>query len=212
MTLHNAGTYVALAIGVPVVLAVFARGIAVSLGRDDDGGDLHGDLIAEILILPLFPAQPKLGPVFIPVTHMIPGAVPGAADGAGARAGSAVAADAGVDAVAGGADFGCGVCGGAGGGGVAVCELSDVQGEREPLLWDDLFRLQLAPGRALTGCAEFFHPTYGAALWWGLAAGQHVWRDRRRGSGWRLGTGCGVCSDEACCRLMLGCSCCCWLA
>jgi hypothetical protein len=33
-------------------------------------------LIAEILILPLFPAQPKLGPVYTPVTHMIPAKFP----------------------------------------------------------------------------------------------------------------------------------------
>jgi hypothetical protein len=32
--------------------------------------------IGEILILPLFPAQPKLGPVYYPVTHMIPAAFP----------------------------------------------------------------------------------------------------------------------------------------
>jgi hypothetical protein len=33
-------------------------------------------VIAEILILPLFPAQPKLGPVFNPVTHMVPAKFP----------------------------------------------------------------------------------------------------------------------------------------
>ena len=32
--------------------------------------------IAEILILPLFPAQPKLGPVFYPVTHLVPAKFP----------------------------------------------------------------------------------------------------------------------------------------
>jgi hypothetical protein len=33
-------------------------------------------VIAEILILPLFPAQPKLGPVFYPVTHLVPAKFP----------------------------------------------------------------------------------------------------------------------------------------
>ena len=33
-------------------------------------------VIAEILILPLFPAQPKLGPVFNPVTHLVPAKFP----------------------------------------------------------------------------------------------------------------------------------------
>jgi len=33
-------------------------------------------LIGEILILPLFPAQPKLGPVFFPVTHLVPARFP----------------------------------------------------------------------------------------------------------------------------------------
>ncbi len=32
--------------------------------------------VAEILIFPLFPAQPKLGPVFNPVTHLIPAKFP----------------------------------------------------------------------------------------------------------------------------------------
>ena len=32
--------------------------------------------ICEILVLPLFPAQPKLGPVFYPVTHMVPAKFP----------------------------------------------------------------------------------------------------------------------------------------
>jgi hypothetical protein len=33
-------------------------------------------IIGEILILPLFPAQPKLGPVFYPVTHLVPAKFP----------------------------------------------------------------------------------------------------------------------------------------
>ena len=33
-------------------------------------------VVAEILILPLFPAQPKLGPVFNPVTHLVPAKFP----------------------------------------------------------------------------------------------------------------------------------------
>jgi hypothetical protein len=32
--------------------------------------------ISQILILPLFPAQPKLGPVFFPVNHFVPGKFP----------------------------------------------------------------------------------------------------------------------------------------
>ncbi len=32
--------------------------------------------ISEILIMPLVPAQPKLGPVFNPVTHLIPAKFP----------------------------------------------------------------------------------------------------------------------------------------
>ena len=32
--------------------------------------------IGEILILPLFPATPKLGPVYFPVTHMVPASFP----------------------------------------------------------------------------------------------------------------------------------------
>ena len=33
-------------------------------------------LLLEILIYPLFPAHPKLGPVFFPVTHLVPAQFP----------------------------------------------------------------------------------------------------------------------------------------
>jgi hypothetical protein len=33
-------------------------------------------VIAEVLIFPLVPASPKLGPVFFPVTHLVPGKFP----------------------------------------------------------------------------------------------------------------------------------------
>ena len=62
------------------------------LGGDFDGCGLYRSLSsAEILILPLFPAQPKLGPVYYPVTHLVPAKFPILIMVAGSGARSAVA-------------------------------------------------------------------------------------------------------------------------
>ena len=74
--LHNVGTYVALAIGMPIMLAMFAEAARYKWAATTTAAVYTLVIIAEILILPLFPAQPKLGPVYNPVTHMIPAEFP----------------------------------------------------------------------------------------------------------------------------------------
>jgi len=74
--LHSVGTYIALAIGVPVVFAAFSEASRFRWAATVTASVYMLLLIAEILILPLFPAQPKLGPVYNPVTHMIPAQFP----------------------------------------------------------------------------------------------------------------------------------------
>ncbi|MEO7028559.1 MAG: hypothetical protein ABI147_04070 [Acidobacteriaceae bacterium] len=74
--LHQAAAYIAVGIAVPVLLAAFSEASRFRWAATTTAGVYMAVLIAEILILPLFPAQPKLGPVFNPVTHLIPGKFP----------------------------------------------------------------------------------------------------------------------------------------
>jgi hypothetical protein len=74
--LHSVATYVALGIGAPVVLAMFAEASRYRWAATLMAAVYMILIIGEILLLPLFPAQPKLGPVYNPVTHMIPSQFP----------------------------------------------------------------------------------------------------------------------------------------
>ena len=72
VSLHRAVAYIALAITVPVVLAAISQASRFRWAATTISAIYVGSLIAYILIFPLFPAQPKLGPVFYPVTHLVP--------------------------------------------------------------------------------------------------------------------------------------------
>ncbi len=74
--LHSATPYVAMAIGVPVALAMISRASQHRWAATIAASVYTIFIISEILILPLFPAQPKLGPVYFPVTHLVPAKFP----------------------------------------------------------------------------------------------------------------------------------------
>jgi hypothetical protein len=74
--LHGALAYIAISIGVPVLLATLWQASRVRWAATFATGVYTLYIIGEILILPLFPAHPKLGPVFFPVTHMVPAKFP----------------------------------------------------------------------------------------------------------------------------------------
>jgi hypothetical protein len=74
--LHQAAPYIAMGFGLPVILAALSWASRSRWAATSMAAVYTVFLIAEILILPLFPAQPKLGPVFNPVTHMIPAKFP----------------------------------------------------------------------------------------------------------------------------------------
>jgi len=74
--LHGSTAYVAMAIAIPVVLAMLSRASQHRWAGTIAASVYTLIAIAEILILPLFPAQPKLGPVFFPVTHFVPAKFP----------------------------------------------------------------------------------------------------------------------------------------
>ncbi len=70
--LHTTKPYLAVAIFLPVSLAVMARVTRHRWTCTLLTAIYSVLLIALILILPLFPATPRLGPIYVPVTHFIP--------------------------------------------------------------------------------------------------------------------------------------------
>jgi hypothetical protein len=76
VVLHRAAAYIALGIGVPMILSLYWEASQYKWTGTVICAIYMAFLLAEIWILPLFPAQPKLGPVFNPVTHMVPGKFP----------------------------------------------------------------------------------------------------------------------------------------
>jgi hypothetical protein len=72
VALHRVIAYVCLAIAVPVVMATISQASRFRWAATTISAIYAISGIAYILILPLFPAQPKLGPVFYPVTHLVP--------------------------------------------------------------------------------------------------------------------------------------------
>jgi hypothetical protein len=74
--LHTTLAYITMAIAMPVAFAIIARASGHPWACTIVAAIYMAFTIAEILILPLFPATPKLGPVFYPVTHMVPANFP----------------------------------------------------------------------------------------------------------------------------------------
>jgi hypothetical protein len=70
--LHTAKPYIAVAIFLPIALAIMARVTRHRWTCTIITAIYSAILIALILILPLFPATPRLGPIYAPVTHFIP--------------------------------------------------------------------------------------------------------------------------------------------
>jgi hypothetical protein len=70
--LHRAIAYICLAITVPVVLAIVSQASRFRWAATTISTIYVASVVGFILIFPLFPAQPKLGPVYYPVTHLVP--------------------------------------------------------------------------------------------------------------------------------------------
>jgi len=70
--LHNAAAYISIAMGVPMYFSAMWKASRHAWSCTLICSFYMLVLIGFILILPLFPASPKLGPVFQPVTHFIP--------------------------------------------------------------------------------------------------------------------------------------------
>jgi hypothetical protein len=74
--LHSVIAYIAMGIAIPLVFAILSQASRYKWAATTTAAVYMIFAIAEILILPLFPAQPKLGPVYNPVTHLVPAKFP----------------------------------------------------------------------------------------------------------------------------------------
>ena len=74
--LHQAAAYIAMGIGLPFFFSAYSEASRARWAATFMAAVYTVMVMAEILILPLFPAQPKLGPVFNPVTHLVPAKFP----------------------------------------------------------------------------------------------------------------------------------------
>jgi hypothetical protein len=74
--LHSVIAYIAMGIALPLVFAILSQASRYKWAATTGAAVYMIIAIAEILIFPLVPAQPKLGPVFNPITHLIPAKFP----------------------------------------------------------------------------------------------------------------------------------------
>jgi hypothetical protein len=74
--LHTVAAYIAMGVALPVLFAMISRASGHRWSSTITAGIYTVFTIGEILILPLFSASPKLGPVFNPVTHFVPAKFP----------------------------------------------------------------------------------------------------------------------------------------
>lgn len=72
IALHTTQAYIAMAIAVPMAMALISQASRFRWAATTAAGIYTVALIVEILVFPLVPAVPKLGPVYNPITHLIP--------------------------------------------------------------------------------------------------------------------------------------------
>jgi hypothetical protein len=70
--MHSTTFYRALTIGVPVILVTYGRVSGYRWGSTAIAAVYTGFMLVTTWVFPLFPASPKLGPVYTNVTHMLP--------------------------------------------------------------------------------------------------------------------------------------------
>lgn len=73
---HSLAVYNAISMYIFLLLAFFSESSRYRWTATTLGAGYMVFVIGQILVLPLFPAHPKLGPVYNPVTHMVPTAFP----------------------------------------------------------------------------------------------------------------------------------------
>ncbi len=76
IALHRTMAYIAMGIALPAAFAVVSRASGSRWACTTIAAIYTAFALAEVWIFPLVPASPKLGPVFFPVTHLVPAKFP----------------------------------------------------------------------------------------------------------------------------------------
>lgn len=76
VVLHSTMAYLTMSIALPVVFAMLSKASGSRWSSTMAATVYTVFALAEILIFPLVPASPKLGPVYFPVTHLVPAKFP----------------------------------------------------------------------------------------------------------------------------------------
>jgi hypothetical protein len=76
VVLHRTNAYITMAVALPIVFALFSRVSRHPWAATISAAIYMAFGIAEVLLFPLVPASPKLGPVYFPVTHLVPAKFP----------------------------------------------------------------------------------------------------------------------------------------
>ena len=76
VALHTTTAYIAMAAAVPIVFAMLNRTTRHPWASTIAASIYTAYALAEMAIFPLVPASPKLGPVYFPVTHLVPAKFP----------------------------------------------------------------------------------------------------------------------------------------
>ena len=74
--LHNARAYISMAVALPTFFAMMSQASRNRWATTIVSAIYTVFLVGAVLILPLFHAEPKLGPVFVAVTHFVPPGFP----------------------------------------------------------------------------------------------------------------------------------------
>ncbi len=72
IALHQAAAYISLGLAVPIALALVAQVSDSRWAATISAGIYTMFALAQVWLFPLVPATPKLGPVYFPVTHLVP--------------------------------------------------------------------------------------------------------------------------------------------
>src|SRR6202167_2613172 len=70
--MHGPAFYRALSLAVPIILIALSRASGYRWGATMVAAIYTAWVLGQLWLLPLFPATPKLGPVFTKITHMVP--------------------------------------------------------------------------------------------------------------------------------------------
>jgi hypothetical protein len=70
--MHSPAFYRALSLAVPIILIALSRAGGYRWGATIVAAIYTAFVLGQLWLLPLFPATPKLGPVFTKITHMVP--------------------------------------------------------------------------------------------------------------------------------------------